>query len=68
MFAQLAQRHSVAVAPGNLFSIDESHGEFLRVPYLLDTESLSHGIDALVEAWRETNDAAGVRQMESAVV
>jgi DNA-binding transcriptional MocR family regulator len=68
LFAQLAQRHSVSVTPGNLFSIDESHSEYLRLPYLLDTESLAHGVEGLVEAWRETNEAAGARHMESAVV
>ena len=33
--------------------------EYLRLPYLLDTESLAHGVEALVEAWRETHEHGG---------
>jgi DNA-binding transcriptional MocR family regulator len=66
--AQVALRHGVSVAPGNLFSIDESHAEYLRLPFLLDTQTLARGVEGLVEAWREVRDASGVRQMETAMV
>ena len=68
LLAQVALRHGVSLTPGNLFSMDESHSEFLRLPYLLDTQTLAQGVEGLVEAWREVSDVPGVRQMEAAMV
>ena len=53
---QLAQsllRQQLAIAPGNLFSTGESHAEFLRLPFLLDTKSLTTGVDRLAVACRK---------------
>jgi DNA-binding transcriptional MocR family regulator len=70
LFSQVALRHSVSVAPGNLFSIDESHPEYLRLPFLLDTQLLAQGVEGMVEAWRGMREGTGrvARPMESAVV
>jgi DNA-binding transcriptional MocR family regulator len=48
--AQAALRHHVTIVPGNLFSADESHTEFFRIPFLLDIESLRTGVDHLMAA------------------
>jgi len=69
LFTQVALRHSVSVGPGNLFSIDESHPEYLRLPFLLDTQLLAQGVEGMVEAWRLREGTGLVaRQLESAVV
>jgi DNA-binding transcriptional MocR family regulator len=70
LFSQVAQRHSVLVATGDLFSIDESHPEYLRIPFLLETQQLEQGVEGLVEAWKRFKDGptSVTRQMESAVV
>ncbi|MBV9501869.1 MAG: PLP-dependent aminotransferase family protein [Acidobacteriaceae bacterium] len=52
-FAQLALRRGVAIAPGNVFSIADSYADYVRIPFLLDAESLKTGMEQLSEAWHE---------------
>ena len=51
--AQIAARHGVAVTPGTLFSLDESHVAQLRIPFLLEEPLLRLGVERLAAAWRE---------------
>jgi DNA-binding transcriptional MocR family regulator len=53
VFAQCAARLHVAVSPGPLFSVEDGHVEFLRVPFLLDEPQLRLGTERLASAWRE---------------
>jgi DNA-binding transcriptional MocR family regulator len=48
--AQIALRHGLVLSHGNLFSVDESHGEYIRIPFVLDEEFLDRGIRALSNA------------------
>jgi DNA-binding transcriptional MocR family regulator len=52
-FAQVALRRRVAIAPGNLFSITDSYPNYVRIPFLLDAQSLEAGMEQLSEAWRD---------------
>jgi DNA-binding transcriptional MocR family regulator len=60
-FAQCAARRHVALTPGSLFSVDESHVEYLRIPFLLDPPSLRLGVERLAAAWRECQGLAAAR-------
>ncbi len=50
-FAQVALRTGVIVLPGTTLSVDESHSNYLRLPFLLDTEQLCEGVKRLAWAW-----------------
>jgi DNA-binding transcriptional MocR family regulator len=50
-FAQIALRHGVIICPGSLFSVDDSHQEYIRMPFLLDEETMQEGMRRLVQAW-----------------
>ncbi len=52
-FAQVALRRRVVIAHGNLFSTTNSYSEYVRIPFLLDSESLRAGMEQLREAWHE---------------
>ena len=65
--AQLALRHAVTIAPGNLFSCDESHAEFVRLPFLLPPESLAEGVERLIDAWKELTGSC-TQQVEECVM
>jgi DNA-binding transcriptional MocR family regulator len=67
-FAQAAARHRVAVTPGSLFSVDESHPEFLRLPFLLDEPELRMGIDRLATAWEEYRAGRTAHRVEALTV
>lgn len=50
-FAQVALRHGVVICPGTLFSVDGSHQAYVRLPFLLDEETLREGMKRLAQAW-----------------
>lgn len=52
-FAQCAARHGVAITPGSMFSCDEAYADYLRIPFVLDEESLVLGAARLGSAWSE---------------
>lgn len=52
-FAQCAARHGVALTPGSMFAADESFADYLRLPFVLDEQSLSRGVERLAVAWNE---------------
>ena len=49
--AQLALRFAVVVTPGAVMSVDESHQQYLRLPFLLAPDVLEQGIRRLAQAW-----------------
>ena len=50
-FAQLALRFAVVVTPGAVMSVDDSHQQYLRLPFLLAPDVLEIGIQRLAQAW-----------------
>jgi DNA-binding transcriptional MocR family regulator len=60
-FVQCAARHGVAVSPGSIFAADESFPDYLRIPYVLDEQSLALGVDRLATAWTEYRGSTEAR-------
>ena len=52
-FAELAMLHGVAVVPGNIFSATAGQPRGLRIPFVLDNESIQEGVLRLTKAWKE---------------
>jgi len=50
-FAQIALRFAVVVTPGAVMSVDDSHHQYLRLPFLLAPDILKKGIQRLAQAW-----------------
>lgn len=50
-FAQIALRFAVVITPGTVMSVDDSHAQYLRLPFLLAPDVLERGIQRLAEAW-----------------
>jgi DNA-binding transcriptional MocR family regulator len=50
-FAQVALRHGVSVVPGSLASPEGGASDHLRLPFVLDAESMEEGIVRLARAW-----------------
>jgi DNA-binding transcriptional MocR family regulator len=53
LLAQTALRHGLVLSHGNLFSVDESHGNYVRLPFVLEDEVLERGIRILAQAYAE---------------
>lgn len=49
--AQEALHHGVRVTPGTTFSVDGTHNDWLRLPFLLTPDRLQIGLDCLLGAW-----------------
>ncbi len=54
-FAELAQRHGVAVLPGRVFSPGEGQEEYLRIPFIGRPAVLETGVQRLGQAWNQMN-------------
>lgn len=67
-FAQCAARHRVALTPGSLFSVDESHTEYLRLPFLLDEPELRLGVERLAAAWHEYRGLRAPRPVDTLAI
>ncbi|MGD1072209.1 MAG: PLP-dependent aminotransferase family protein [Bryobacteraceae bacterium] len=67
-FAQCAARHGVAVISGSIFAADESYEDYLRIPFVLDEESLALGVDRLATAWTEYRGLARTQPARSAPI
>lgn len=65
-FAQCAARYGVALTPGSMFAADESYADYLRVPFVLEEQSLSRGVDRLAAAWTEYRELANARPARTA--
>ena len=67
-FTQCAARFGVAVTPGSLFVSDDSHHEFLRIPYLLEEDGITSGVLRLKSAWDEYRATASVEAPRMAAI
>jgi DNA-binding transcriptional MocR family regulator len=50
-FVQAAARFTLVVTPGTAMSVDDSHQQYLRLPFSLAPEVLETGIQRLAQAW-----------------
>jgi DNA-binding transcriptional MocR family regulator len=57
-FAQLALRHGVSIVPGSLASPEGGSSEHVRLPFVLDAESMEEGVRRLAQAWSAYGAAA----------
>jgi DNA-binding transcriptional MocR family regulator len=68
-FAQVVQRRGIVIAPGTVFSVGERHEEYLRIPFVLEPDTLVTGIEHLARAWHAWKpEALTVRRTSSVVV
>ena len=67
-FAQCAARHGVALISGSIFAADESFEDYLRIPFVLDEESLALGVDRLATAWAEYRGLAKGQPVRTAPI
>ena len=49
--AQIAARLALVVTPGTVMSVDDSHQQYLRLPFSLAPDVLEKGIPRLAQAW-----------------
>jgi DNA-binding transcriptional MocR family regulator len=52
-FTQFAARFGIALTPGTVFAADDSFHDCLRLPFLLDEDTLSAGLLRLKAVWNE---------------
>ncbi len=57
-FSQVAARHGVAILPGPAFSPSGTCDDRIRLPFVMDEDTLSLGVERLARAWREYIEAA----------
>ena len=50
VLAQTTLRRGLALGQGNLFSVDETHGEHIRIPFVLSEELLERGVAIIGES------------------
>lgn len=67
-FAQAALRRGVIVTPGTALSIDDSHADRLRLPFLLPPEQLTAGVRRLAIAWKDHTASRSEPRRESAAI
>jgi DNA-binding transcriptional MocR family regulator len=56
--AQVAARHGVLVTPGNGMSVDGSHPNRIRIPFVERPETIAEGVARLGRAWHAYRSAA----------
>jgi DNA-binding transcriptional MocR family regulator len=55
LLAQITLRRGLALGQGNFFSVDETHGEYIRIPFVLGQDLLERGIVTIAESIDELN-------------
>lgn len=50
-FAQIALRFALVITPGTSMSVDDSHQQYLRLPFLMASDVLEKGIQRLAQVW-----------------
>lgn len=50
-FAQIALRFALVVTPGTIMSVDDSHQQYLRLPFQTSPDVLEKGIQRLAQVW-----------------
>ena len=57
--AQVALQGGVKVTPGTTLSVDGTHNDWLRLPFLLPMDRLQTGLERLIEAWERYTHRLG---------
>jgi DNA-binding transcriptional MocR family regulator len=57
VLAQTTLRRGLALGHGNLFSVDETHGQYVRVPFILSEDLLERGIALIAQAVDEFHES-----------
>lgn len=60
VLAQTTLRRGLALAQGNLFSVDETHGEYIRIPFVLSEALLEQGVAIIGESVDELHKSRRV--------
>jgi len=58
--AQTTLRRGLAIGHGNLFSVDETHGQYVRLPFILSDELLGRGVTLIAQAVDELRKSRNV--------
>ena len=67
-FAQVAERHGVALVPGSVNSPTGGFSHYVRLPFILDEAQLAEGVTRLARAWTEYETSARERRAELGVI
>ena len=51
-----------------MFAADESYADYLRLPFVLEEQSLALGVDRLAAAWTEYRELANARPARSSPI
>jgi DNA-binding transcriptional MocR family regulator len=54
VLAQEALHRGVIITPGTTLSVDGTHVDYLRLPFLLPPDRLQLGLDRLIETWEHS--------------
>jgi DNA-binding transcriptional MocR family regulator len=58
-FAQVATRHGVTLVPGPMTSVDGNFADRVRLPFVLDPDTMREGVERLGRAWAEYEPEVG---------
>jgi DNA-binding transcriptional MocR family regulator len=58
-FAQIAARFGLVLTPGTAMSVDDTHQQYLRLPFSLAPDVLEEGIQRLARAWMVYSQLGG---------
>ena len=64
VLSQTTLRRGLALGQGNLFSVDETHGEHIRIPFVLSEELLERGVAIIGESVDELHKSHRVTTNE----
>jgi DNA-binding transcriptional MocR family regulator len=56
--AQEALRYNIKITPGTILSVDGSHTDWLRLPFLLPPPELQEGVHRLIDIWERMHAKA----------
>jgi len=67
-FAPLALRYGVSVLPGDIFSPAGGFPDYLRLPFVLEPDTISEGVTRLARAWNAYASAARIEKQPLGVL
>ena len=62
-FAPFALRYGVSVLPGDIFSPAGGFPDYLRLPFVLEPETISEGVSRLARAWTAYAPSAQLKNL-----
>jgi DNA-binding transcriptional MocR family regulator len=60
LVSQAALRRGLVLPHGGLFSVDEAHGDYVRIPFVLEMEVLERGVRSLASAVKDLEESVRV--------